>query len=473
MHHGGSGRQVRATLVTAIALLFGFALNGSPSVTNVGWVMATGDDPGRAHVAFNDSDWQRADPLASWRDARLATWDGFAWYRGTVALSPEARLAADRDDLGLLLGPPAYGGYQVFANGKPLGRSRGWDDELAFQFAEVFRVPRDAVAPDGTVHLALRVRRIGWASDASGRPTGGVLQLGGYAALSDRMRARWADTLRSELSLLLLSAIFVFVFLHQIMVYLRRRTQREHLWFGLLALAFALNTFSSTFWVYELTTSGGVATRWSDATGHLASALAIQFLWSFFGIRISRALRAYQMSHVALALFVAWWPGLRLIFVSSTVRWLWLLPLLVLAALLVLRQAWRGDADARVIAIGGAIMTAVEGVELARNAFGISLPIDVSLAPFGFAAVIIAMSLALSYRFRRVHDELDRLRFTHSDERHPRHRGAARTDIVVGRTAEATAHHSDQQPRSSHTAQRRHRLLANRVGESRRRASSL
>jgi signal transduction histidine kinase/CheY-like chemotaxis protein len=177
-----------------------------------------------------------------------------------------------------------------------------------------------------------------------------------------------------------------------------------------------LNTFSSTFWIYELTTSGGVAIRWSDATGHIASALAIQFLWSFFGARIPRPLRIYQLSHLAIALFVAAWPDLRLVFVSATARWLWLLPLLILAAALILRRAWRGDQEARVIAIGGAIMTALEAAELARNVFGIRLPVDVSVAPFGFAAVIVAMSLALSYRFRRVHEELDRLRFRLEEE---------------------------------------------------------
>jgi signal transduction histidine kinase/ActR/RegA family two-component response regulator len=95
---------------------------------------------------------------------------------------------------------------------------------------------------------------------------------------------------------------------------------------------------------------------------------------------------------------------------------LWLLPLLVIAATLVLQEARRGDAEARLIAAGGAIMILVQTGELARNVLRLPWPFDFSVAAFGFAAVIVAMTLALSYRFRRVHDELDRLRFSLEDE---------------------------------------------------------
>jgi hypothetical protein len=142
-------------------------------------------------------------------------------------------------------------------------------------------------------------------------------------------------------------------------------------------------------------------------TGHPAAALAIRFLWTFFSRRISPALRAYQLSHVALAGFVGLWPDIRPIMLSGTARWLWLLPLLVIAAVFVLREGLRGDAEARLIAAGGMVMVLVETVEMSRQVFGLHLPIDFSLAPFGFGAVILAMSVALSVRFRRDHDELD------------------------------------------------------------------
>jgi len=370
----------------------------------------TGDDARWSRPDFDDSAWRRVDVRFTWREQGYRGYDGMLWFRCVVA--------HEGNDVGLLLGPPAYGGYEAYAGGRLIGRSRGWSSSLAFGSPEAFRVPRDAIANDGTVSLALRVRRIGWASDADpeGGAVGGVLTLGAYPALADRVSADWSHRLLSEVPHLVLAMLFGFVFLHHLLMFSRRRNQIEHLWFALLALAFAINTFASTYWIYEVTVSRGIAVRMTDMTGHLAAAFAIQFLWSFFARPISRLLRAYQLSHVALAAFVGLWPDIRAVISSGTIRWLWLLPLLILAAILVLREIRLGDAEARIIAAGGVIMIAVEAAELARNVFGLQWSFDFSVAPFGFAAVIVAMSVALSFRFRRVHDELDRLRFRLEDE---------------------------------------------------------
>jgi signal transduction histidine kinase/CheY-like chemotaxis protein len=382
------------------------------------WATQTGDDQRWSRPEFDDSAWPRVAVRANWREQGRQGYDGIVWFRSAVALGDEARLAGRKNELGLLLGPPAYGGYEVYAGGRWIGRSRGWSSALAFGFPEVFRVPREAIGNDGTVSLALRVRRIGWASDPDPQsaPVSAVLTLGAYPALAARLRAEWTDRLLSEVPQLVLAALFGFVFLHHLLLFGRRRTQVEHFWFGLLALAFAVNTFASTYWIYELTASRGIATRISDMTGHLAAVFAIQFLWTFFARPISRLLRAYQLSHVALAVFIGLWPDLRAVIVSGTARWLWLLPLLVMAAVLVVQEARRGNGEARIIAMGGVIMIAVQAGELARNVLGLRWPFDFSVAAFGFGAVIVAMSVALSLRFRRVHDELDDLRFRLEDQ---------------------------------------------------------
>ncbi len=353
---------------------------------------------------------------STWREQGRHGLDGMMWFRRAVTLAPEAQPAARENELSLLLGPPAYGGYEVYAGGRFIGRSRGWTASLAFGFPEVFRVPRDAIGKDGTVSLALRVRRIGWASDADvdSAPFGAILTLGPHRALSDRVRAAWANLLLKDLPLLVLAVLFGLAFLRHILLFSRRRTQGEHLWFGLLALAFAINTFASSYWIYELTVSRGIATRVSDLAGHLAAALSIQFLWTFFSRPISWPLRAYQLSHLALAGSIAIWPAPRFVFASATARWLWLLPLLALAAVLVVRETLRGDAEARIIAAGGALMIVLQTGELARSLF--QLPVGFSLAPFGFSAVLVAMGLALSHRFRRVHEELDLLRARLEDQ---------------------------------------------------------
>src|SRR5205823_12257808 len=95
--------------------------------------------------------------------------------------------------------------------------------------------------------------------------------------------------------------------------------------------------------------------------------LAIQVLWPFFARPVSRLLRAYQLSRVALAAFVGLWPDMHPIIASGTVRWLWLLPLLAVVAIRVVQEIRLGDAEARIIAMGGVIMIVVEAGELARN----------------------------------------------------------------------------------------------------------
>jgi signal transduction histidine kinase/CheY-like chemotaxis protein len=425
-----ANRVLRGSRVALLGLLL-LLLLASASDAKELCTTQTGDDPSWSRPDFNDAAWRRVDVRSTWRDQNRQGYDGIVWFRCTVPLGDGAR-----NELGVFLGPPAYGGYEAYAGGRLIGRSRGWSSALAFRFPEVFRVPADAINSDGTVALTLRVRRIGWASDQDpeSAPVSGRLTFGFYSALADRARVDWAGRLLNEVPLLILAALFGIVFLRHLLLFARRRKQTEHLWFSLLALVFAINTFASTYWIYEVTASRGIATRISDMTGHLAAALAIQFLWTFFSRPISPALRAYQLSHLALAGFVGLWPDFRPIVMSGTARWLWLLPLLVIAAVFVLREGWRGDGEARLIAAGGLVMVLVETVEVSRNVFGLHLPIDFSLAPFGFGAVIVAMSVALSLRFRRVHDELDRLRLSLEDEVRERTREleGSRDDAVAG-----------------------------------------
>ncbi|MEA2563016.1 MAG: hypothetical protein QOH06_4520 [Acidobacteriota bacterium] len=347
---------------------------------------------------------------ATWKELGLEDLDGLVWIREILPLDDGARLAATKDNLGLLLGPPLGGGYEVYAGGRLLGRSRGWSSPLPFSAPEVFRVPQDAIGKDGTLSLALRVRRIDWASDLEpdGGPVGDTLTLGSYQALQDGNRLSWTRALLSEVPLLILAALFTSAALYHLLLFIRRRKQVEHLWFGLLSLAFSINTFASTYWIYELTASRALAMRTSDLTGHLAAALAIQFVWHFFSRPIRLPLRAYQLSHVALAAFIGLWPSIRPVLASSAFRLIWLLPLLVLAAVLIAQEARRGRAEARKIAFGGLALIGFQILELARQM--LPLPIPVSLSGFGFAAVLVAMGMALSDRFRRVHDELDLLR---------------------------------------------------------------
>ncbi len=384
---------------------------GTPEI----WRTRAGDDPRWANPGYDDSAWRGVPLTGTWREQGHRGVGGPVWFRRRVTLDPAARLAAGEGRLGLLLGPSTrFGAYQVYAGGRLVGSSRGWRVELPHAVAEVFPIPPQAIetiGADGALALALRVRRVSWASDRdpAAAPVGGIFALGRADALADRAEVARDRTLLADLPTLLLAFLFLAVVPYHLLLYHRRRQQSGHLWFGLLALAFAVNTFASSYWVYEVTGRFDLAVRASDLTGHLAALLAIQFLWTFFSRPLPRAWRAYQLSHGALALGVAFWPDTRMVVASQGLRSLWLLPLLLGSAVLIVREMWRGDAEARLLAVGGMTLVAVQSLELAGQALPLPWSGGLSLAPFGFAAMLVAMSLALSNRFRRVHGELDRL----------------------------------------------------------------
>ncbi len=88
---------------------------------------------------LDDSAWPRADVRSTWRDQGRQGYDGMVWFRRVVPLEDEARLAGQKNELASLLGPPVYGGYEAYAGGGWIGRSRGWSAAL--------RVPRSFAFP--------------------------------------------------------------------------------------------------------------------------------------------------------------------------------------------------------------------------------------------------------------------------------------------------------------------------------------
>jgi signal transduction histidine kinase/HPt (histidine-containing phosphotransfer) domain-containing protein/ActR/RegA family two-component response regulator len=376
------------------------------------WRSRAGDDLRWARPGFDDSAWRRVPFPATWQEQGYRGVGGTIWFRRSVALDEEARLAARAGHLGILLGPPDFGGYQVYAGGRLVGTARGWSLAAPHGVAEVFPVPREAVGKNGEVSLALRVRRATWITDShpDAGAAGKTLILGSYPALRDQLELKGFRTLWADLPVLILSYLFLAGAFYHLLHLTRRRQERGHLWFGLLSLAFTANTLASSYWIYTVIDRYDVAKRISDLSGHAVAALAIQFLWTFLGRPIGRLLRAYQLSHVALALFIAFWPSFRPVVVSEDFRNLWLLPLLPVVAVLILRAAWQGQAEARTLATGALLMVAVEAVDVTAQLLGASWTSRFSLAPFGFAVVLVAMDVSLSRRFRRVHGELDRLR---------------------------------------------------------------
>jgi len=407
-------RQYRTAWIGALLLCIPTSVVAEDLMDLSGaWKTRRGDDSAWASPTYDDGDWQHVSLPSTWEDQGLTGVDDEIWYRRTAELGKGTDTLARRGDLGLIIGPVRYGGYQVYVGGQLVGRSLGWSLPLPQPKEEVFQVPATAVSEDGRLLLALRVQRVGWASDRAPADSsfGSMMAVGNYDVLRDRAEMRWTHDLMAEIPQLVLSALFLATALYNLLLNLRRRQQREYFWFGLVALSFSANTLLSTFWPYELTARFDQVLRWHTFSGHVAAAAAIQFLWPLLSQPIGKMLRAYQLSHAALALFTVVWPATSLVMDSGGVRFLWLIPLLVSSIVLILRQAWRGDAEARTLAWGIAALVGAETYEIANAVFGLTTS-PVSAAPLGFAALLMSMAFSLSQRFRRVHDALDKLRLS-------------------------------------------------------------
>src|SRR4051812_11169891 len=124
-----ANRVPRGSLVALLGLVFSLLL---PSASHAKQLCATqtGDDPRWSRLDFNDAEWPRVDVQSTWREQKRQGYDGIVWFRCTVTVGGDAR----RNELGVLLGSPAYGGYEAYAGGRLIGRSRGWSSALAFRF---------------------------------------------------------------------------------------------------------------------------------------------------------------------------------------------------------------------------------------------------------------------------------------------------------------------------------------------------
>src|SRR6266545_3543419 len=101
-----SGGVRAAVLGLLLALLLPIASTAQPAGGDPHelWATQTGDDPRWSRPEFDDSAWPRVAVRSSWREQGRQAYDGIVWFRRAVKLGDEARLAGQKNELGLLLG---------------------------------------------------------------------------------------------------------------------------------------------------------------------------------------------------------------------------------------------------------------------------------------------------------------------------------------------------------------------------------
>tara|TARA_B110000305_G_scaffold236684_1_gene298518 strand:- start:401 stop:1594 length:1194 start_codon:yes stop_codon:yes gene_type:complete len=118
------------------------------------WSFSKGDDERWASPDFDDSEWRKIKAGKYWEHQGLTNYDGFAWYRRTFKLPPDA----DLNNLHLRMGriddasETFFNGVKIGTNGRmPPEYATAWDAWLFYQ------IPPDLVNPLGQNTLAVRV----------------------------------------------------------------------------------------------------------------------------------------------------------------------------------------------------------------------------------------------------------------------------------------------------------------------------
>jgi PAS domain S-box-containing protein len=215
-----------------------------------------------------------------------------------------------------------------------------------------------------------------------------------------------ADASGAPWSMVLLATALATVGLYHLQVYLRRRESGEYLWFA-AAVFHLVAVILLQYRLRDLISDPVWLSRLREAAMHLVLPVLIQFTWKLLARPRDGRVRAYLISHLALAAATLTASG-QLLTATQTGRWIWGLPGWIVLAAVFAGELGRRSFEARVIGLGGSALALTGLVGWGGRILGWQplLP-----WPFAIAAVFaMATALLLSWRFHRIHLELGDLR---------------------------------------------------------------
>ena len=362
------------------------------------WRFQPGDDPAWADPDFDDSAWSPRSVPGRWPAGGYPETNQMAWYRLNLQL--ELDNPRQLEQLALRMGK-VLSAYELYAGGLLLGGVGQLPPlgEEEYDRQRVFPVPRDAVAEDGSLVLALRVwgGTDGMAEAWRVGPHNGEFSLGKYRELL-------LSGIVSEVPGLIFCVLFMGFGLYHLYLYRRNPQLDTLLWFGLVAINIGIYGLMLTQWKYVLEWSFVSYKKIEFGVIYLFPALAIQAIWSLLRQPVGKLLRAYQCSFLVAAVFVVTVPGHTVHYQTLGLWQWWAVPLLLVGPAMVLREARAGNGEARTLVAGLLIFVATCVNDLLIDLAHLQ---TTRLAPYGFIAVMLAMAVSLADRFTSMLNELE------------------------------------------------------------------
>ncbi|MFN7960529.1 MAG: ATP-binding protein [Thermoanaerobaculia bacterium] len=367
------------------------------------WSYLDADEPRGADPALDDSAWPRTTLPGKFVSGEGES--GITWYRIRVRIT-DPRLAQplglDQLDIAATIGK-VNSAYQVYAGGLLLGGVGRLppDAEIDYDRHRTYRLPKEAVGPDGSLVLALRVwKSEGTRSGRRGAPYEGPLLLGPHEELLRR-------EVRAELPVLLFVALFFALALFHLEVYQRRKGNYAYFWFSLASAEIALYGLLRSQWKYAFGDHFMVYKELEHGLIYGMLATAIQLIFPVLGMPINRLLRFAQWLSVAVGLLVSLTPGLRLNLLLLPLWQAGLMAVLASGLWLVVRQAVQGREDAWITALGAAFAALMFVHDILVDRGRLDHP---RIALVGFFGMMLSIAATLARQFHRMTTELEALR---------------------------------------------------------------
>ena len=365
------------------------------------WKFHTGDDPAWSSPRYDDSGWAELRVPGGWGQQGYPDHSGVAWYRLELDLSQA--LTEGHADLRLAVRVgEVTSSYELYAGGRRIGGVGALPPEPRMEYDRhrIYTLPMASTGADGRLVLAIRAWRSPASRSQEGGPTRGPFSIGRVEDLTTR-------ALLGELPYLALVAVFAAVGLYHIRLYAEHRGLVEYLWFGVFTLDMAAYSLLRTQWKYSLSDDFALLKNLEYAAIYILPALGIQLFSSLFSRPIGRWLRAYQLSHLALAALVGLTPGLRFNLMTISLWQLWILPTILMAGVAGFQEYRRGHPQAQLLPSLFFLGTCLFDIAVDQGWVH-----GLRMMPVGMTVIILSMAASLSSRLIRAHSELEELATT-------------------------------------------------------------
>ena len=376
------------------------------------WRVHDGDDPSWASPAFDDSAWQTVQltdvvpSKAGWTLAPSTA--GWRWYRLHL------KLHENHPDLALLI-DAGEGAYEIYLNGVNVPGPRIGPSFSVKRPTERI-VPLDVPGTD--LQIALRT-----STPPSYRewhlPLFLTASLGTPDAIDNERQALESSRFYSVMPSIGINLLLILAGINVFALYRSQRKRREYLWLGMYLF---LQGTSYMLWGLQQSGIFPLSANFlgSDPLLYLIAIAQIEFTFSFGGLRVGRAWRAYECL-LLLPLPLTWlsWQG----YLSSNsylvVEALILVPVAVLLPVLLVLWYRRGNREAGWLILPSLLPAATvslydlgtlsiffgwQRLDFLDNPVPIG-PITVQLGDFGDLLFLLAIAVVMFFRFTRVSRE--------------------------------------------------------------------